>query len=848
MQIKKYLIFLLFIYCQYSGAQTLTGTVINKKRQPIDWASVILKDDRNEPITFTHSDEKGAFSITIPQGKSAKTINILMIGYKTQSISIDHFSHNEKIILEENTFTLKEVKVKPVKIQRSGDTLTYNVLAFKQKQDRSIADVIAKMPGLQVSSNGQISYQGKSINKFYIEGMDLLGNKYAEASENLSANKVDKVQVLENHQPIRVLRNTNFSEQAALNIVLKDDARNVWQGTADIGSGLTLQKSVQWLRNLRLTDMFFSRRMQSISMYKNNNTGKNIEHEVSDLIVKTQSLSEESGLLQNIYLDVPSLDEKRYSFNDTHIFATNWLFKTKKDNQLRLQVNGLVDKNDQEQQSSTTFLDINGNGSLMTEQQQVHAHRNEWKTELLYERNNDNVYLSNHIKGYLDFDYSNGNSTVNGNDVQQHVTPRQRYIADNFNLIQKLKNDKSISISSQIMYSYLPGWLLLHDGNEESLGLHSLRWNTYTYFRHKLAGFYVTYRLGFDTKEQHLLNISQNINSKDIYHQYSTYITPSISYETEDIELNASGKLSWLHRNFNSEKKDNFLFEPILFLNYKLTSDIKTILTYSYMWMPSGINDLSASPIYTDYISMTEGLGHLDNTMIHAIRNYWSYRNAISGFFTNADFSYTNLRNAILYSSSYESDYYQRIATKQHSNSNSWDISGKAGKSIGWNKLTLSINGEYGSNHYQLLISDTPADFKLQNAQMGISIAYHPLDFLSIEENSSLNFNHQESKETSISSHLRYFSHDLAVYIMPGHLQIEWKNELYHSNDKTVNTSYFSDLSVSYRKKEFEMGLSCNNIFGTTRYDRRYLDNYEQIYSITRLRPRDLIVHINFDF
>lgn len=43
---------------------------------------------------------------------------------------------------------------------------------------------IAKMPGLQVNDDGTIAYQGRRINKFYIEGMDMLGTKYAQASRN----------------------------------------------------------------------------------------------------------------------------------------------------------------------------------------------------------------------------------------------------------------------------------------------------------------------------------------------------------------------------------------------------------------------------------------------------------------------------------------------------------------------------------------------------------------------------------------------------------------------------------------------------------------------------------------
>ena len=132
---------------------------------------------------------------------------------------VEFYSKNGQTIkMQEQAIALKEVKVTPQRIREQGDTLTYSVESFKLKQDRSIADVIAKMPGLEVLPSGTIRYQGKAINKFYIEGMDLLGGKYAMASENLSADKVKSVQVYENHQPVKVLKDIKFSEQAALNL------------------------------------------------------------------------------------------------------------------------------------------------------------------------------------------------------------------------------------------------------------------------------------------------------------------------------------------------------------------------------------------------------------------------------------------------------------------------------------------------------------------------------------------------------------------------------------------------------------------------------------------------------
>lgn len=45
--------------------------------------------------------------------------------------------------------------------------------------------------------SGQISYNGKSISKFYVDGKDMVGDSYAMVSKNLSAGKVDSVEILQ---------------------------------------------------------------------------------------------------------------------------------------------------------------------------------------------------------------------------------------------------------------------------------------------------------------------------------------------------------------------------------------------------------------------------------------------------------------------------------------------------------------------------------------------------------------------------------------------------------------------------------------------------------------------------
>src|SRR5690606_23280174 len=110
---------------------------------------------------------------------------------------IDNKTQTLNLILEEEITELKEVIIKSNPITRKGDTLNYSVNAFSKQEDRTIADVLKNMPGIEVLNNGKILYQGEPINKYYIGGLDLLEGKYNLANNNLPYKEVLRVQILE---------------------------------------------------------------------------------------------------------------------------------------------------------------------------------------------------------------------------------------------------------------------------------------------------------------------------------------------------------------------------------------------------------------------------------------------------------------------------------------------------------------------------------------------------------------------------------------------------------------------------------------------------------------------------
>lgn len=117
---------------------------------------------------------------------------------------------------------------------------------------------------------------------------------------------------------------------------------------------------------------------------------------------------------------------------------------------------------------------------------------------------------------------------LNGTEVRQNVEPRKRYIEDNLRIIKNLSNSHSLSFTTRLHYGYLPGALLLQDGNSERLAIHNLLWNASSYFRHKLAGIYLTWRIGAEYTDQRQNIDNTMIKAIDKYQRFNVWIAPLI--------------------------------------------------------------------------------------------------------------------------------------------------------------------------------------------------------------------------------------------------------------------------------------------------------------------------------
>ena len=832
-----------------AGAQTYEGVAVSADGEPVPGTSVILLNGQKKPVSFARADADGRFAVRTPDGKEGRWLAFIALGFQRDTISATGFVSGSRHVMHEKVTEIREVKVQAGRIFQRGDTLNFLTDMFKQGQDRTIEDVLKKIPGISVSENGGIKWQGKAINKFYIEGMDLLGDKYTMASRNISADKVKKVQVMENHEPVKLLRDVSFSEQAALNLVLTDDAKNTWQGSARLGAGTSIEKDPSALADARLMAMLFARHMQSITMYKFNNTGDDVLHEVDVEDLFGQAVPTESGLLSNIDLGSPDIKEQRTRFNKSHVVATNWLFKLTDDSEIRLQASGAQDKSRQQQRTETYYNDVDG-GATITENREAHSYEKAIDAELKYQLNSQSDYLTNTLKGRLDNSHSDGTTILNGQEVSECVRPRRRYITEKLDWTHRAENGRAFSINGYASYNYLPGYLLLQNDESQDLTFHSAFWGGSTYFRHRIGRVHITYTLKDKGQRQTMDCKNTFAQTSDVYTQNKASLSATANYKSESWEVEATVPVAWLSRSLGDESADDGLCEPSAYVKFMPDAYWTFTSNYNYSWRPLSLTEASATPVFTSYLTLHSGLGRLDGSQAHSASADVNYKNAPKGFFGRVSYIFSRQADGLLSAADYEGGFYTSHATYRRAAMTLHMLSCCFTRSVSWWRAHFSVYGDWSRNIYSLLIADEVLPYDVTSGSASFKVSVQPKLWFSVEAYSTWDASKQHNRQDHADDGdmLTSFTHNIKLFFMPGHWQMEWKHELYHSSDEALPTCYFSDLSVSYRQKKYEVGLDFTNIFGVGDYRQRYVTETQRIFQVNELRPREILARVSFEF
>lgn len=239
--LRSFVLCMLMCVCKFSIAQNISGMVVDAQNTAIPYCTVTCSQDSvaHSIISYAITKDDGSFTIQSHKSLSSFWLTARCVGYATLRIHYKEVPTAPlRLVIEEDSYTLSEITVKGRNLgaKIKNDTIEFSPDVFKNGSEQSMSDVIKKLPGMTVDESGNVSYQGKKIDKFLVNGEDVLSTG-GHALKTLSADFASGVELLNNYNDGNVGNSFNSKETTALNLINKD-LHNKWAGNFTEGGGV----------------------------------------------------------------------------------------------------------------------------------------------------------------------------------------------------------------------------------------------------------------------------------------------------------------------------------------------------------------------------------------------------------------------------------------------------------------------------------------------------------------------------------------------------------------------------------------------------------------------------------
>ncbi|WP_316753499.1 carboxypeptidase-like regulatory domain-containing protein [Pedobacter gandavensis] len=880
-------VFFVLLFCSFNTKAQfkINGNVKDALGKNLKDVTVSVNNSTTKGlIAYFITDEQGNYIITLPS-MSNVFIRASYIGFNNEEkvISDKIFMYNFK--LTEGEINLTEVKVKAQNmLTQNGDTLNYNVKQFSRNQDRTIGDVIRNLPGITVNPSGTISYNGRPINKFYIDGDDLLGEKYALASNTITLDAVEAVQVLENHQPVKMLENKVFSDDGALNIKLKESARLKVFGSGNISGGLPLYSG-----EARVNALAFKRKIKFINTYAFNNIGADLNTEVQTQNTNApwaQSKDKDvTNLLGFTSLPNPLLPFKYYTNNISHLAAVNFLLPISKTKNIRFNLYWLPNKIGTDTKSTNTFY--LQNDTIKQYENQI----NSLKSRALffgstYLNNSSKFYLQNRLSFESNLDNGTSNIENELTNFRQSLGRNNRTIQNEF-LLKANKKQYLFEVSSNIKYSTNPEnlsigygiypWLLNNNINfrqaDQYAKQHSITSNTIFSLSRQIKKFTTAIKAEYfleNINYQTGINLTQTDNSTTLpgdkflndlnWFQQRLKIGPSVDYRTN--KMNLSIRLPVVLRDINYDDEiltksisiDRFSFHPEVKANLELGRYSKLLVAARRETNIPTPQDLLFGGILHSYRVLSQNNQEVQFGAFNSISLSFSYRNPIKIIFFNTAIIYSKSYSPIISNTIFNSGM---LLTKQEyfdNLSNRLLVLSNFSKYIFPIKATIKAGYSGSVLDYNQVQNNVVTKLKSISNNFSTSINSKPVWYFNTEL--SVNYLTSLTKNISLKNNITGVNKVISTVLQSTYnvnenfyLQAE-VNHLYQSNNGNSNKFILFDAKLNYtiKKTKTDVGFKAVNIFNERRFIITDIDGLQVSSNDFWLRPLTLLLNVSFRF
>ncbi|QES89344.1 peptidase associated domain and porin domain-containing protein [Rhizosphaericola mali] len=882
----RLLLFLLILCCAtISIAQqtTIHGKIVDSLQHPISNATItLLKTSNGAGINFAKTDSAGIFSIKIPEKwkDSALAIKASHTGFLKAQKEITNLNELVELTLSEEVKHLEEVKVKSkVYIIQKSDTISFNADFFRDSSDRVLGDLIRKIPGIEVSDNGVIKYNGKELNQFYIEGDDLLDGKYNIATNNIPSKDVDKVEVIEHNQHIKMLNGIVQSNQPALNIRLKDRSKLKWINNAEIGGGTPSRY------NISANAMAFKPKFKAINVVKANNVGNDLSDELISHFSNDGIADPMIGIAQSRPVGI---SKNRYLFNKNHMVNLNDMLKFHSGTTLRLNAYYLHDEQPFQSSSTTTYYLPSGDTVGYNEIAKNRMQINHLQATITLNNNSEKKYFNESIFTDISTTKNPVNIRTNGVQLLENLRTNLNTFSHSINGVLNLgRKNHILNYSSDISYSrnpqnfsVQPGWL--QDILNDSLDYHQsiqmtniptltttnnisfIIKNGYWTFNNKIGFDYTHSKLNSDIFiQQNETNSSQStgIQNKLNWNKSDGYAQSSVQFEKDRSRINIYFPIHYYNINYknesidNHDKLNNIFIAPYFSYNLKIAKEHELIANYQFNNIFSELDQVYGAGIMQSYRSINSYYGTpLKNGYTNKYSLGFAYKKTLKMFFWNINSSYTTTHRYFIYASTITNTSYQVSTLPIGNNLRNFSLDGSISKYLFPLKTNITLSSGLGQSKVQQYQNGFLFATSNWSNNYGIELNPRPADWLRID----IKANYYTSNSTSKASGYEdqktsQFKQNSALnFIFFKRITAQLGSEYYASylNGQNLAHCFFLDAYLNYRiyKPDINLRFSCTNLANERNFT--VLNASANIISASNylLQPRMFILSAGFRF
>ncbi|MCZ8022405.1 MAG: outer membrane beta-barrel family protein [Cyclobacteriaceae bacterium] len=223
----------------------ISGKLLDENKAGLPSATVmLLQPSDSSLLAFTTTNTEGKFEFKNQPNKNY-LFRVTYVGYQTLYKAVGPSDGSASIELGEIALQVKstqlnEVVVKaeraPVIIKK--DTIEFDAPSFKTQENANVEDLLKKLPGVEVDSDGDIRAQGENVQRVMVDGREFFGRDPKLATKNLPAKAIDKVQIFDKQSDQATFTGIDDGQrEKTINLKLKEEFKNGIFGSANAGYG-----------------------------------------------------------------------------------------------------------------------------------------------------------------------------------------------------------------------------------------------------------------------------------------------------------------------------------------------------------------------------------------------------------------------------------------------------------------------------------------------------------------------------------------------------------------------------------------------------------------------------------